>query len=241
MAIRRTTCKRGFELMMNTFIAPRKARRKTMKLRQLSILAYLFLFLLGTPFSVAKAQVPGPNVNISNLGGAQSEVGIAVDPANPQNLVAVSNNIADISRLGVWFSTDGGTIWTANFIDENEDGFGAGDSRFDPNVAFDSDGNVYVVYSTTGTGNRLLLARSTDGGQNFNQVTTVTTDAGTSNLHTPMVTTRSDGGPSTADDVLVIWSRPQPGGESIEAALSLDAGMTFPTVNSNINDALQDY
>jgi hypothetical protein len=210
-----------------------------MKLRQTAILFSLVLFLLSAPFAVIYAQVPGANVNISNLAGAQSEVGIAIDPTNPQNLVAVSNNIADLSRLGVWFSTDGGGNWTPNFIDENEDGFGAGDRRFDPNVAFDSDGNVYVVYSTTGTGNRLLLARSTDGGQNFNQVTTVTTDTGPNDLHTAMVTTRSDGGAATADDVLVIWSRPQPGGESIEAALSLDAGVTFPTINNNINDALQ--
>lgn len=210
-----------------------------MKFRQTFVLMCLFVLLISAPLSAVNALVVGPNVNISNLGGAQSEVGIAVNPTNTQNLVAVSNNIADLSRLGAWFSTDGGATWTANFIDENEDGFGANDSRFDPNVAFDSDGNVYVVYSTTGTGNRLLLARSTDGGQNFNQVTTVTTDAGPNNLHTAMVTTRSDGGPSTADDVLVTWSRPQGGGESIEAALSLDAGATFPTVNSNINDALQ--
>lgn len=210
-----------------------------MKLRQSMILVILAVLLISAPFHVINAQVPGANVNISNLGGAQSEVGIAVNPTNPQNLVAVSNNIADLSQLGIWFSSDGGQIWTPNFIDENQDGFGANDSRFDPNVAFDSDGNVYVVYSTTGTGNRLLVARSTDGGQNFNQVTTVTTDGGPNNLHTAMVTTRGDGDATVADDVLVIWSRPQGGGESIEAALSLDAGATFPTMNNNINDALQ--
>ena len=210
-----------------------------MKLRQTTIRVSLVVLLLCAPFAVINAQVPGANINISNIGGAQSEVGIAISPTNQLNLVAVSNNIADLSRLGAWFSTDGGLTWTANFIDENEDGFGGGDSRFDPNVAFDSDGNVYVVYSTTGTGNRLLLARSTDGGQNFNQVVTVTTDAGPNNLHTAMVTTRSDDGPAVADDVLVIWARPQAGGESIEAALSLDAGATFPTTNANINDALQ--
>lgn len=210
-----------------------------MKLRQIIILVSLFVLLLSAPLADINAQVLGPNVNISNLGGAQSEIGIAINPTDSQNLVAVSNNIADLSRLGVWFSTDGGATWTPNFIDENEDGFGANDSRFDPNVAFDSDGNVYVVYSTTGTGNRLLLAQSNNEGQNFNQVTTITTDTGSNNLHTAMVTTRSDGGAATADDVLVIWARVLVGGERIEAALSLDAGATFTTTNNNINDSLQ--
>ena len=182
-------------------------------------------------------EVLGPNVNVSNAAGAQGEIGVSVNPTSPLNLVAVANNIPDLSRLGVWFSTDGGATWTANFLDETEDGFGANDSRFDPNVAFDSDGNVYVVYSTSGSGNRVLLLRSTDGGQNFNQVATVTTDGGANNLHTAMVTTRVDA--SGADDVLVVWARVQAGGESLEAALSLDAGATFPTTNTNINDALQ--
>lgn len=217
-------------------------RRAAERLRRSAAVALTWAFMAliwGTP-TAALAQVPGANVNISSLAGAQSEVGIAVNPTNDQNLVAVSNHIGDLSRLGAWFSTDGGATWTANFIDENEDTFGANDSRFDPNVVFDSDGNVYVVYSTTGTGNRLLLARSTDGGQNFNQVTTVTTDAAAANnLHTAMVTARSDGGPGDADDVLVVWARVQAGGERIQAALSLDAGATFPTTNTAVNDALQ--
>ena len=205
--------------------------------RSLAALATVpLLVLLGVGTSDAQ-QVLGPNVNVSNQAGTQSEVGIAVNPANPLNLVAVANNNSDLSRLGVWFSTDGGGTWTPNFVDENQDGFGAADSRFDPNVAFDSDGNVYVVYSISGTGNRLVLARSTNGGQAFNQVATVTTDAGASNLHTAMVTTRADAG--GADDVLVVWDRVLAGGERLEAALSLDAGTTFPTTNNNINDALE--
>ena len=39
--------------------------------------------------------------------------------------------------------------------------------------------------------------------------------------------------------MLVVWARVQAGGESIEAALSLDAGASFPNSNNNINDALQ--
>jgi hypothetical protein len=206
--------------------------------RLLSSLGALLIFqLLGPGGAGAQPLVLGANVNVSALAGAQSEVGIAVNPTNPLNLVAVSNQIANLTRLGVWFSVNGGTTWTANFITSTQDGFAAGDLRFDPNVAFDSDGNVYVVYSTTGGGNRIVLARSTNGGQLFNQVTTVTTDAGPNNMHTAMVTTRSDA--AGADDVLVVWARVQAGGERIQAALSLDAGATFPTTNTAINDAQQ--
>ena len=124
--------------------------------------------LLFAPVVSVYAQVPGDNVNVSNLARAQSETGIAKNPTNPANLVSVSNNLRDLSKLGVWFSIDGGANWTANFIDENEDGFGAADNRFDPNVIFDSDGTVHVVYSTTGSGNRLLLASSDGVIRSFN-------------------------------------------------------------------------
>ncbi|MEE9130093.1 MAG: sialidase family protein [Phycisphaerales bacterium] len=190
---------------------------------------------IGARSWVMAQVVIGPNVNVSDIPGPQSEVGVAVNPTNPLNIVAVANEIVDLTKLGVWYSLDGGATWTANFVDENEDGFGANDVRFDPNAAFDSDGNVYVVYSTRGTGNRVALVRSSDGGQNYDQVTTVTTDGGVSNLHTSMVTTRSAAG---ADAVLVVYARVQ-GLESIEAALSLDAGASFPIHNHNINDVLQ--
>lgn len=203
--------------------------------QSLKLPGVLVALIVSAAAAHAQPLVLGPNVNVSALAGPQSEVGVAVDPANPLRLVAVSNNIADLSRLGAWFSADGGATWTANFIDETEDGFGATDSRFDPNVAFDSDGTAYVVYSTTGTGNRLLLARSTNGGAMFT-VATVTTDAGANNLHTAMVTTRADA--AGADDVLVLWARVFPN-ERIQAALSLDGGATFPTTNADINDALQ--
>ena len=191
---------------------------------------------IGARSSVMAQVITGPNVNISDMPGSQSEVGVAVNPTDPLNIVVGANELVDDKKLGVWYSLDGGATWTANFVDENADGFGANDFRFDPNVAFDSDGNVYIVYSTVGTGNRLVLVRSSDGGQNYDQVTIVTTDGGFNNLHTSMVTTRSDAG---ADAVLVVYARVHGGGETIEAALSLNAGASFPTHNHNINDALQ--
>ncbi|XIA64140.1 hypothetical protein ACFIOY_35295 [Bradyrhizobium sp. TZ2] len=183
------------------------------------------------------ALIAGANINVSNQVGIEAEIGISVNPLNPLNIVATSNNVADLSRMATYFSTDGGTTWTTVFIDENQDGRGVNDTRFDPNVAFDSDGNVYVVYSlNTGTTSHLMLARSTDGGNTYAQVTEVTTDPANNNLHTPMVTTRAD--PSGADDVLILWARVV-FDENVQAALSLDGGATFPTINNNINDAAQ--
>lgn len=183
------------------------------------------------------ALIAGANIDVSNQVGAESEVAISVNPLNPLNIVAASNNNADGHRMATYFSADGGTTWTAVFIDENQDGHGANDIRFDPNVTFDSDGNVYVVYSlATGSTSHLMLAKSTDGGTTYAQVTEVTSDPADEKLHTAMVTTRAD--PMGADDVLVLWARVDTD-ENIQAALSLDGGATFPTINNNINDATQ--
>ena len=171
---------------------------------------------------------------MSNSLGVEGEVGIAVNPLNPLNIVAVSNNNDDLTRMATYVSDDGGNTWTTVFIDEIQDGLNTNDTRFDPNVAFDSDGNAYVVYSVnTGATSILMLARSTDGGSTYTQVTQVTTDPANSNLHTAMVTTRAD--PTGADDVLVLWARVVPD-EFIQAGLSLDGGASFLTFNNDINE-----
>src|SRR6185436_14476666 len=92
----------------------------------------------GEQLGMERQALPNSNVNVSNQAGTQSEAGIAVNPTNSQNLVMVANDLTDLSKMATWFSTDGGATWTANFIDETEDGLDAGDQRFDPNVAFDS-------------------------------------------------------------------------------------------------------
>jgi hypothetical protein len=183
--------------------------------------------------------IAGANIDVSNQVGVEGEVGISVNPLNPLNIVAASNNPSFPTRMATYFSTDGGTTWTTVFIDDTQDGQGSNVERFDPNVAFDSEGNVYVVYSiNTGTTSHLMLAKSTDGGNTYAQVTEVTTDPADDKLHTAMVTIRAD--PKGADDVLVLWARVVPDDdENIQAALSLDGGATFPTINNNINDATQ--
>src|SRR4051812_5725706 len=66
------------------------------------------------------ALTTGADVDVSNQVGPQSEVGISVNPLNPLNIVAASNDIADLSHMETYFSTDGGTTWTTVFIDENQ-------------------------------------------------------------------------------------------------------------------------
>src|SRR5207247_2702375 len=106
-----------------------------------------------------------PTVNVSRMPGAQSEVGIAVNPTNPLNLVAVANDISDLGHIGAWVSFDGGSTWQPRFIDAGIDHLTEDEARFDPNVAFDSHGRCYVLYSVGGgdPGSRLMLARSSDG------------------------------------------------------------------------------
>src|SRR5205823_11234460 len=58
-----------------------------------------------------------PTINLSHRNGPQSEVGIAVNPTNPLNLVSVSNDISDLNHLPTYTSFDGGASWITRLID----------------------------------------------------------------------------------------------------------------------------
>ena len=66
--------------------------------------------------SVMAQVITGPNVNVSDMSGYQGEVGIAVNPTNPLNAVVVTNELVDLTKLGVWHTFDGGATWIANFV-----------------------------------------------------------------------------------------------------------------------------
>src|SRR5205085_11296417 len=56
----------------------------------------------------------GPNVNITNKSGAQSETGVAVDPTNPNHIYTSVNDLT--STAAVYESLDGGVTFTkSNF------------------------------------------------------------------------------------------------------------------------------
>ncbi|MEX2093030.1 MAG: hypothetical protein WD971_10160, partial [Pirellulales bacterium] len=121
-------------------------------------------------------------VNVSNQPTAyQSEMMLDVNPTNPLNIVGVSHRFTDIpstnSRvLDVFHSHDGGSTWHVKSIDYALDGQVTGSIapfpgiRYDPAVAFDSLGNLYVAYSWNAQvvpDSRLIVARSFDGGETF--------------------------------------------------------------------------
>ncbi len=147
-------------------------------------------FVLGSPLDGASVQAPNVTVNQDTAGAPQNETAIAVDPNNPQVIVAGANDY--VSRTwsctiagtpcsalgdgysGTYLSTDGGHTWCCTATDPNHLGTlipgverltgGQYDAGGDPSVAFDSHGNVYYAglgFNRTSAPNTVTVNRGT--------------------------------------------------------------------------------
>lgn len=103
----------------------------------------------------------------------QNESSIAVNPAHPNILIASAVDYRDTSATWVYYSTDAGRVWKNKKLGRPYPDWR---SSNDPSVAFSYDGIGYLVYGGFGilsdTGvlageNGVFLARSTDGGINW--------------------------------------------------------------------------
>ena len=102
----------------------------------------------------------GPNVDISGFADNEAETTVAVNPANPNNVVVVSNfQTADALMESVSF--DGGTTWSARMLADGSDDLGV--ACCDPNAAFDQYGNLFLIYLDL-RAKKVQTAYSTDGG-----------------------------------------------------------------------------
>ncbi len=163
----------------------------------------------GDNINVSNDWEPDPSDPEKPAERHQSEMTLDVDPTNPLNLAGFSHrrNMAENETTGgneidVFHSQDGGATWATTRIshtdvdpDPNDNvayikdtgdipELGEG-KRFDPSIAFDADGNLFVAYGfrddenddddDTGT-DHLVVGRSTDGGASF-QFSTVETRA----------------------------------------------------------------
>lgn len=100
-------------------------------------------------------------------GAGQNEPFIAINPANPQNIVAGANESA---RMGVYYTTNGGQQWRATTVPLPS---GLRNSS-DPGIAADAQGNFYysfIAFNSSSGGalsdNGVFVSKSTNGGQTF--------------------------------------------------------------------------
>jgi hypothetical protein len=181
----------------------------------------------------------GPNVDVSNECGPQSETYVTLDPAHPKRLAGGSNEIFRLPMRG-YFSADGGSTWGGVDLPlpapkGNGLNFGS-----DPTLAFDSSGNLFygyiVVYFGNGNGinaTAMAVARSTDGGRSYPQFTLFSQEGGSGHFNDkPMITADANPASRFRDSVYVAWDAATGGssGGGVRLARSTDHGATFTTV-----------
>ncbi|MBO0807904.1 MAG: hypothetical protein J2P32_06320, partial [Actinobacteria bacterium] len=137
--------------------------------------------LAAIPAAVAattgsRAAVTTPaNVDISQRHLNESEETVAVNPADPGNIVTVTNVGHGEAGLSAGMlegvSFDGGKTWATKLI-----GLGAGDplgdACCDPSLSFDQYGNLFLTYLYE-TEDQVPVALSTDGGRSFHVIANI--------------------------------------------------------------------
>ena len=178
----------------------------------------------------------GPNVNVSNECGPQSETYIAINPMQPKVLAGGSNEIFRLPMRG-YFSIDGGTTWGGVDLPlppgkGNGLTFGS-----DPSLAFDTLGNVFygyiVVYVGSGNGingTAMAVARSSDGGRTYPHLTVFSQEGGSSHFNDkPIITADTNAASPFRDSIYIAWDAAIGGSSSggVRVARSTDHGETF--------------
>ncbi|HEV3167996.1 MAG TPA: hypothetical protein VGZ22_28600, partial [Isosphaeraceae bacterium] len=111
----------------------------------------------------------GPVVNVSHASQSQAQPAIAVNPANPQNLVAFAD---EVGAKGIMksVSTDGGKTWTSSVVANGVDNLPTASGE--ASVVFDVFGNMFLSYLDS-TQTKAAVVESPDGGQTLKLVTTL--------------------------------------------------------------------
>jgi ELWxxDGT repeat protein len=147
------------------------------------------------------------NIDVSNDSHVQRETSIDVNPVNSLNLVAAATDESNGNTA--YFSRDGGNTWkTSGLLPLKVEGTTFWTTA-DPVVAFDTRGSVYVAYNAfdkvwpqpKGHG-AIAVAKSTDGGESWTQVTTVEFNPNTDH---PKIAVDKDPASPYRDTVYVTW------------------------------------
>src|SRR6267142_4833620 len=112
--------------------------------RPLSFTCLIFAAIFSTNKSLAQNIGVGQNVHVSASQPtfSHTEVMIAVDPNNPENLIAASMFLdrTNVGNTVVYASSDGGTTWRKT-LEANA----YGKYSADPDVAFGPDHTAYFL------------------------------------------------------------------------------------------------
>ena len=195
---------------------------------------YQFLLKNGpdpSPGGISSFAV-GANVDISNECGPQSETFITINPSNPSNLAAGSNEIFRLPMRG-YFSLDGGFSWGGVDLPLPPPKGNGTDFGSDPSVAFDTQGNVYYAYVVVffGNGNGingtgLAVAKSSDGGRTYPNVTYFSFQGGANHFNDkPIIAVDTNPESPFRDNVYVAWNDYH--ANTIGFSRSLDGGATW--------------
>ena len=113
------------------------------------------LVLISAVTAIAAGAQPYVNVQINARMNNPEETSIAINPVNPDNVIAVAQ-----SPCHYYATFDGGSTWTDADL---SDPFDLGD----PAVVFDAGGYAYYCYIGTWSHSGIFINRSTDGGSTW--------------------------------------------------------------------------
>lgn len=192
-------------------------------------------------------------VNISPGNNAQSETWIAINPTDPNNIIATANDNAYMwgeYKMSAWFSTDGGKTWAHRNTPKNKGVFfdapqSGSMTIFDPGIGFDSKGNAIYCYGFTqlnsdnkiADDNGVFIVKSTnkgsswDGGFNGDPISAVAVETGNNNTQPfhdryTMTVDINQNSPYK-DNIYVAWQKFKTTSDGPVIARSTDGGVSF--------------
>jgi hypothetical protein len=174
----------------------------------------------GIGRSVVLATGTVGDVNITSFDERNSESSVAIDYANPQYLIAASNNIKTSGRQKQFYSSDGGKTWKATELPLAE----GKALHSDPAVAFASDGAAWAAtigINNTGSSLQIQTYKSIDHGATWSFVATIS--AGSNNDKEMMVIDAYPTSPYK-DHIYIAWDVP---GQGVRFSYSTDRGATW--------------
>jgi hypothetical protein len=217
---------------------------------------------LGAPNPYAN---PAPNVDAivgdtvvavgsqQGCNAAQNETTVAVNPANPHNVVAGSNDYRLFSsREGrndsygfAYTSMDSGSTWTNVQLPHLTYQTGATgalsdmDAAGDPAVAFGPNNTVYyanLVFSRLNEASGITVSASHDGGLTWGEPSIVQVDGVDANGNPTSTDVFNDkewiGVDPTSGAIYVTWTRFGPTGSPIVVSKSVDGGSSWSSFTS---------